>query len=44
LKGTAKVGDILRPYIENEKEQKVENAKSNVKVLPGGGVKLPWDR
>ena len=44
IEGTAKVGDILRPYKEKGQKQRVENAKSDVKVLPGGGVKLPWDK
>ena len=44
IEGRAEVGAILRPYVEEKREEKVENGKSNVEVLPGGGVKLPWDR
>jgi hypothetical protein len=44
IESTAKVGDILRPSHNEEQKREVENAKSNVKVLPGGGVKLPWDK
>ena len=44
IEGHAEVGAILRPYKEEASNQKPQNAQSNVEVLPGGGVKLPWDR
>jgi len=45
IEGHAEVGAILRPYNEETSSKEgSENAQSNVEVLPGGGVKLPWDK
>lgn len=45
IEGRAEVGAILRPYREKTSSNGgSQNAQSNVEVLPGGGVKLPWDK
>jgi hypothetical protein len=44
IEGKAEVGAILRPYKEKASNKTTENAQSNIEVLPGGGVKLPWDK
>jgi len=49
VEGTVCINAVLYPKKDvneknNKKEKSINHSKSSVKVLPGGGVILPWDR
>lgn len=44
IEGYANVGFELLPSKERTIQEKQNYRKANVKVLPGGGIKLPWDK